>query len=693
MKFSLSWLNDFVDIAKAGGGDAVCRLLAQGGLPVEGVAVSAGDVILDVEITPNRPDAMSHHGLARDIAARAGLAFRAHPAVEPASSGPRVEDLTSVTIEAPRVCRRFGARVLSGIGGSPAPDRVRRRLSSIGAKSISAAVDATNYVLWETGQPLHAFDLDRLTGRRLVVRRAHKGEKLVTLDGIERVLETSDIVVADAERAVSLAGIMGGLSTAVTPATKNVLLEAAWWEPVSIRKTARRLDLHTDASHRFERGADPEATPGALDRAAAILLESSGGTLAPGSIDAHGAPWKTRRAALRLSRLRLLAGDDGLDLGMAAEALERLGFSIVRRGRRLAATVPSWRPDVSIEDDLVEEVLRVRGYDRLPSRLPATRGGGGHLEPLREVEELLTDAAVSAGLLETMSAPFSDRRSAEGAFGGWLAATGASTKPLSLSHSLDENRRDLRATLLPGLLDAAALNLHHGERVVGLFEVGRVFDREGVAEDPPSFESRRAAFALAGEWRAHWSIPVGDRRADFSDAKGFVERLLEPWAAAPTLAWKPFACEAFTPGAAATVKSPDGKMLAVVGLVAAGEREKRKTSEEIFVGEIVVEAIPARASRALFAPYSAYPPIEADLSFAHARTKPWSEIEAFVRSRGLAHLEAVRVVDRYEGGKVAEGEVKTTIRLTFRRADRTLEQEEVNEQVRLLAAALHQKGE
>lgn len=693
MKFSLSWLADFVDVASVGGADGVSRLLAQGGLPVEGVESSAGDTILNVEITPNRPDAMGHRGLARDVAAMAGLPFEKGPAPELAASGARVSELTSVTIEAPRMCRRFGARVLSGIGGSPAPERVRRRLSSIGAKSISAAVDATNYVLWETGQPLHAFDLDALAGRLLVVRRARKGEKLVTLDGIERVLETYDIVVADAERAVSLAGIMGGLSTAVTPATKNVLLEAAWWDPASIRKTARRLDMHTDASHRFERGADPEAIPEALDRAAAILLESSGGTLAPGFIDARGAAWKARRAALRLSRLRLLAGDDSLDLAMASEALERLGFSIVRRGRRLAAAVPSWRADVTIEDDLVEEVLRVRGYDRLPSRLPACRGGGGHLEPLREVEEQLTDSAVAAGLLETMSAPFSNRRSEEGAFAGWLAATGAAGQPLSLSHPLDESRRDLRATLLPGLLDAAARNLHHGERTVGLFEVGRVFGRAGDTHDPPSYESRRAGFALAGEWRAHWSASGGARGADFSDAKGLVERLLEPWFSFQTLAWKPFACEAFTPGAAASAATSDGKMLAVVGLAASSEREKRKTSEEIFVGEIVVEAIPARGARALFALYSVYPPIEADLSFAQARTKPWSEIEAFVRSRGLANLEAVRVVDRYEGGNVAEGEVKTTIRLTFRRADRTLEQEEVNEQVRLLAAALQQKGE
>ncbi|MGH9399603.1 MAG: phenylalanine--tRNA ligase subunit beta, partial [Thermoanaerobaculia bacterium] len=645
MKFALSWLADFVDVASAGGADGVRRLLAQGGLPVESSQPSGADTILDVEITPNRPDAMSHRGLARDVAAMAGLRLLPSPSPPAPTSGPPIDQLTSVTIEVPRLCRRFGARVLTGVGGGPAAQRVRSRLSSIGGKPISGAVDAANYVLWDIGQPLHAFDLDCLAGRRLVVRRAKKGERLVTLDGVERVLEPSDVVVADAERAVSLAGIMGGLSTSVTAATKNVLLEAAWWDPAAIRRTARRLNMQTDASHRFERGADPEAIPDALDRTAALLLDSAGGLLASGWIDERGAPWKMRRVALRLSRLSLLAGDDAIDLDFAGEALGRLGFAVARRARRLAVTVPSWRADVAIEDDLVEEVLRTRGYDRLASRLPAAQGGGAHLEPLRLVEEQLTDLAAAAGLLETMSAPFADRRAHEGAYGAWLNATGAAAPALRLSSPLDLSRPDLRATLLPGLLDAAARNLHRGERAVGLFEIGRVFDREGDPDDPPSFESRRAGFVLAGAWRAHWSASAAGP-ADFFDAKGLLERLLAPWAAPETLCWKPFACEAFTAGAAATVESADGKLLAVVGLAAAGEREKRKLSEEAFLCEIVVEAMPVRAGRARFAPDCSYPPIEADLSFAHARTRPWRQIESFVRGRGLANLESVRVVDR-----------------------------------------------
>jgi phenylalanyl-tRNA synthetase beta chain len=690
MKFLLEWVADFVDVTAAGGAAGVRALLDRAGFPIESVEGEGAGTVFDVEITPNRPDVMSHRGLSREIAAMASLSLLPLPPGEGRGEGAiPATQLTSVTIEVPRLCKRFGARVVSGIsGGAQAPERVRSRLAAIGSKPISAAVDATNFVMWEIGQPLHAFDLDRLAGGRIVVRKARRGERLVTLDGIERALDPADIVVADAERAVSLAGVMGGLDTAVTSRTKNVLLEAAWWDPPSIRKTSRRLGLHTDASHRFERGADPEAIPEALDRAAAILLESAGGTLAPGFVDARGAAWKIRHAALRLSRLRLLAGTEDLDLAFAADSLARLGFVLGKRsGRRLTVTVPSWRPDVSIEDDLVEEVLRIYGYDRLPSRLPPGRKAGGHLEPLRVIEERLSDGAAAAGLLETMTAPFVDRRSDESAYSAWLAAAGSAAEPLSIANPLDDARRDLRATLLPGLLDAVARNVHRGQRDIALFEVGRVFDRAGDPEEPASFESRRLAFSLAGQARSHWSASGAAALADFFDAKGLVERLLSPWLDPGALGWKPFPCDAFAAGASALVETSDGKALGVVGLVSRAEREKRKLTEDVFGGELLVDAIPpARAAR--FQPFSSYPPIEADLSFAHAKSTSWSEIESVIAGAKLADLESVRVVDRYEGPGVPQGRVKTTIRLVFRSPEKTLEQEAINREVRRLGDEL-----
>jgi phenylalanyl-tRNA synthetase beta chain len=692
MKFSLDWLGDYVAVAEAGGTDGVRRLLDRAGLPVASSEDARGDVLFDVEITPNRPDAMNHRGLAREIAAISGVPFESgggEKAGEPPSEGPPAHELSSVEIEVPRLCRRFGARVVRGIRSAGSADRVRARLASIGAKPIDAVVDSTNYALWDIGQPLHAFDLDRLRGGRIVVRKAKRGEKLITLDGLERELEPTDVVVADAERAVSLAGIMGGLDTAVSEKTTNVLLEAAWWDPVAIRRTSRRLGMHTDASHRFERGSDPEAILEALDLAARLLLGAAGGTLAPGRIDARGKALPRRRAVLRLERLRLLSGDERLDLDFAAEALARLGFAIAKRsGKRLTVEVPSFRPDVAIEEDLVEEVLRVWGYDRLPSRLPVTAGAGGHLEPLRLVEEKLSDEAVAAGLHETFSYPFVDRQADESSFSAWLEATGTAKTPLSIANPVDASRCDLRATLLPGLLDAVSRNFRHGAREVALFEVGRAFGADGDVSRPESFESRRFAFAIGGDVRPHWSVPVASRGGDFFDVKGLLERLLEPWVDPERLAWKPFRADAFAPGAAALCKTGEGRLLGAAGVVSQAERARRRLPEGVCAAEILVEAIPQDGRGARYVAYSAFPPIVADLSFAHSRDLRWERLEAFARKLDLLNLESLKLLDRYEGSGVAEGDVKTTIRLIFRSPDRTLEQGEVNRERDRLAAAL-----
>ena len=686
MKFSLDWLRDFVDVEAAGGADGVRRLLDQAGIPVESVAREGSDTILDAEITPNRPDAMGHRGLAREIAAMSGGAMRdpGDRYAEPPSEGEATEQLTSIVIQVSRQCRRFGARLVRGVRAAEAPARVRGRLAAIGAKSISAAVDATNYVLWDTGQPLHAFDFDRLAGGLLIVRRARRGERLVTLDGVERVLETSDVVVADAERAVSLAGIMGGLDTAVTVSTRNILLEAAWWDPVTIRRTARRLGMHTDASHRFERGADPEAIPPALNLAARLVLESAGGTVAPGYLDVHGAALRVRKTTLRLARLRLLSGDSRIDLDFAEEALRRLGFATEVRGKRIAVEIPLFRADVRREDDLVEEILRVWGYDHLPTTLPPATSPGGFQEPLREVEERLTDRAAAAGFFETVSYPFTDRGSEERAWDEWLRATGTASEPLSIANPLDATRRHLRATLLPGVLDAVSRNLRRGAEGVSLFEVGRAFGASGEPDRPESFESRRLAFATAGERRSHWSTPERQRAADFYDAKGLVERLVEPWIAPSDLTWRPLRVGALAPGAAAAVEGPGRVLLGIVGLVAEDERRRRDLGAPVFAGEILLDALPAATRPYAFRETPLHPAVVADVTVAHGRELAWERVREFVESRRVPGLECFGCHDRWEDPRDPE-RVKTTIRLVFRAADRTLEQAEVNEAVQRLA--------
>jgi phenylalanyl-tRNA synthetase beta chain len=390
--------------------------------------------------------------------------------------------------------------------------------------------------------------------------------------------------------------------------------------------------------------------------------------------------------------LRLLAGDPRLDLDFAADALTRLGFRVASKSaRRLTAEAPSFRPDVSIEEDLVEEVLRVWGYDRLPSRLPATAGAGGYLEPRRVVADRLSDEAAAAGLFETYSDPFADRESDEGAFAPWLAATGTAKEPLSLANPVDASKPHLRATLLPGILDAASRNFRHGARQVALFEVGRAFGSDGDPARPETFESRRFAFALGGEARPHWTTPPDSRGADFSDAKGLFERLLERPIAPDSLVWKPFSAPAFVPGAAARCETREGTTLGVVGVVGKGEREKRRLPEGVSAGEILVDAVPPGVSTVRFRPFSLFPPIVADLSFSLPASIVWESVDAFAREIGLANLESLRLFDRYAGPGVPEGQVKTTVRLTFRSVERTLEQDEVNAERDRLASALREK--
>jgi phenylalanyl-tRNA synthetase beta chain len=693
VKFSLEWLSDFVDISAAGGAAGVRSLLDQAGIPIESVEMRGGDTVLDAEITPNRPDAMGHRGLAREIAAMSGLPMKdlSERYAEPPSEGESMEHLASVVIQVPKLCRRFGARLVRGIGPGGSKEPVARRLSAVGAKPISAAVDATNYVLWDTSQPLHAFDFDKLSGGLVLVRKAQKGERLVTLDGAERVLEPSDIVVADAEKPVSLAGVMGGLDTAVTEKSRNVLLEAAWWDPVTVRRTARRLGMHTDASHRFERGADIDAIPGALNLAARLIVEAAGGAVAPGFLDAHGAAVRVRRTALRLSRLRMLSGDGRLNLDFAEQALGRLGFGSERRGKRLSVSIPLFRPDVRREDDLIEEVLRVYGYDRLPARLPAASSPGGWKEPLRVVEERLADTAAGEGYLEAINYPFVDRDADEAAWGDWLRLTETALEPIGILNPLDAERRHLRATLLPGLLEAVSRNLRHGAPGVALFEIGRAFGGAGQSDSPESYESRRFAFALAGERRGHWSVPEKLRGADFFDAKGFVETLVAPWIPAGALAWTPVRVAALTPGAAAAARTRSGELVAIVGLVSGPERERRGLPIEVFAGEILIDALSGGERPFVFQSFSPLPAITADVSFTQAKDLAWETIDTFVRERGLANLESLRLLDRYEGPGVPADCVKTTLRLTFRSSERTLVQEEINRQVRGLAGELSAK--
>lgn len=699
MKFSLDWLSDFADFGSVAV-DELADTANEIGLEI-GTIEKAGrdgtDTVLDADITPNRPDAMHHRGFARDVAAALGVRFDAARIAEtPGSVAEKAERHAAVTIEVPERCHRFAARMIRGIAPSASSPLWLARMEALGLKSIDATVDATNISLWGLGQPLHAFDADRVAGGRLVIRLARKGERLLCLDGVERELDPDDVVVADERRALSLAGVIGGAESAIAPGTTtNVLLEAAWWDPASIRRTARRHGLHTDASHRYERGADIRAIPEGLSLASRLILERGGGELLSGTVDAFPAPPAPRVVRLRESRLRGLSGLPGLSIGRAADILARLGFEVAVSGDELAATVPSWRPDVSIEEDLVEEVVRIHGYSKIPPALPAadrlaplylpTRRDGD--DAPRATEELAADAAREAGLYEAMNFPFADPAET-GSFGNLLGKPGFRAAPLQVANPLDATRPELRRLLLPGLVASASGNQRAGRPSIALFEIGRVWDRESSpGADPSGLESRHFASVLAGA--APGAVPI--RPMDVLDAKGVLRRILlavtgsDP---AFPLADNP----GFAPRAAMDVVVL-GKRVGVVGRLSEALLGSLPLPEGVLAAEIDLGQLPGRSVGPAFRDFSRFPAADVDLTLPCGPGTTWGMIEHVIAQSRLARLEDFALRKIYVDP--ARPDVRhVTMRLTFRAPDRTLSQEEVNrERDRLFEALKQEFGE
>jgi phenylalanyl-tRNA synthetase beta chain len=485
---------------------------ASPGVPFLKAVPAASDTIFEIGVTPNRPDALGHVGLARDLAALYGARFD-FPAPQAPSRvvAGNIDAFAQVTVEDAERCPHYGAAVVVDVRVGPSPDWLRYRLSSLGVRPISNVVDITNLVLLEFGHPIHAFDLDRVGGHHIVVRRARAGEKLVTLDGVSRSLAEDDLVICDVNGPVALAGVMGGQGTEIRADTKRVLIECAYFEPRGVRRASRRHGLHTESSHRFERGVDRGDAPDVLAHAAALIVELAGGAGVPGAIHRMAEPARPRAVPLRSSRLDMLLGVE-VPFAEALAILYRLGFEVERSADDGTATlvVPTFRPDVSREVDLIEEVARVRGLDLIPAVLPAIRP-----QPPRDtgvLEATARRAAVSLGLSEAVTYGFIS--AAE------LEAVGAPPSPVKLENPLSEERSVMRTSLLPGLLQAIGRAFSHGETEARLFTIGATF----AAGDRLPVERSSFAAVLAGLRGAYLARP---EPFDVYDAKGIAIDVVE----------------------------------------------------------------------------------------------------------------------------------------------------------------------
>jgi len=635
-------------------------------------ALDLEDALFEVNVTPNRPDALSHIGIAREVAALAGAALRP-PSAKPNEAGAPASDAVKVRIEAPEKCPRYAARVVEGIKIGPSPDWIVRRLERCGIRSISNVVDATNLVLLELGHPLHAFDLDKVAGREIVVRTARPGEKMITLDGKERALDADDLVIADRDRPSALAGIMGGGDSEISAGTTRVLLESAYFAPAGIRRSSRRHGLHTEASHRFERGADPGMVLAALDRCAALIAELAGGTVRKGIVDVHPRPVQAREVKVAWDRPGKVLGID-VPRSDVSRILSALGFQERSAdGQGAVFQVPSWRVDVSLEEDLIEEIARSKGYDAIPETLPDIAAETPSLSPTSLLLARMRDSLEASGFSETINFAFVAPKELEAIGSRVTSRTGTPSLGVALKNPISAELAVMRTSLVPSLLRDAALNLRQRNPDFRLYEIASIF-RPEPGNDTPVTELPRVAGLLAGRRSpAGWS--TGSEQVDFYDGKGAVERLLaalgilDPvW----TLGGEPW----LHPRAAAIVSS-GGTAIGCVGELHPRTAGAFDLPRGVFAFELSLDALRSRTKLVpRYHPVPRFPAVLRDLAVLVDDAVPADRVIGLVKGEGL--VEQVTLFDVYKGQPIPEGKKNLAISIAYRAPDRTLTDAEVD---------------
>ncbi|MEX0743896.1 MAG: phenylalanine--tRNA ligase subunit beta [Actinomycetota bacterium] len=639
-------------------------------------ALGLDEAVLDVEVTPNRPDFLSVLGIAREVSAATGV-----PLVIPDASleeaEESAEDVASLKVLDQERCPRYLARVLRDIRHVPSPIAVQARLTAAGMRPISAAVDATNYAMLEVGQPLHPFDLALLKGPGIVVRRADEGEKLVTLDEVERTFTADDLLICDVERPVAVAGIMGGALAEVSETTTDILLESAWFRREGIQRTRRRLGLSTEASMRFERGTDPEGVLLGADRASRLMVEWCGATVLRGALEVGGPPGR-RTVELRASRASALIGYP-VSTADAAAVFDRLGMPHEPvDDDRVRVEIPGYRVDLEREVDLIEEVARIQGYERIGSTLPPVRQAGGLPERYAFLGRV-RGALVRAGLREVRQIPFASDADLE---------LMGDRDAVRVTNPLLPEEGWLRTRLTPGLLKTVRRNAARQVRSVAIFEASTVFRRVGDrAEERPM-----VAFALTGAADPGWA--GGGRTFDFFDAKGVVEGFMAALGIEWTLGGAPGSnAEApgspFHPGRAGFVLSREGERVGVVGEIHPKVAASLDITGRVAVGELELSALMDLAPSAVqVRDVPRYPPVRRDLAFTVDAGTPAGAVQSALEETAGELLDSCLLFDVHSGPPLPEGKKSLAFSVDFRAPDRTLTDAEANEAVAAIASRL-----
>ncbi len=660
MKISLNWLNEYVraDLPTP----ELLERLTMIGLMAENAEEIDGDTIVEVETYANRPDTLGHLGIAREVAAMLGekLLEKAWPVDELPE---RVSDLTDVQIRDEALCPRYCAMLVRGVDVCPSPGWLRRRIVAMGLRPINNVVDISNYVLFATAQPLHTFDFAKLRGGRIIVRKAQKGETLKTLEGLTLELSPEMLVIADEAVPVALAGIMGGEETGVTDTTRDVLIESACFDPVSIRLTAKKAGLSTDASYRFERGSDIAFPPQAALMAASLLCRF-GGKVAKGILDVYPKPRKPKSAILRHRRISELLGTD-IPKDRVRRILEDLGFKVEESDKGVwRAEVPSYRVDIEREADLIEEVARFYGYDKIPSEVTPLASFEPPVNKKRERLQKLRQILLHQGLDEVINFCFSDPEKESGVASG--------REPISIRNPISSRSASLRTSLIMGLLENVAWNLNRGLDGVHIFELGNIYFKKDEA-----YEERLTLGLLTTGLlgRTHWQTKA--READFFIFKGAIEALMS------ALRYEPFSFSVdshpFFEEGASLALAYKGDTVGHLGVVKKSLKDLYSLEGTIYAAEINLAGLLEKQPKAFrFTPVAKFPGVSRDLSFLADRDLSYQDIQTAVAKLSVPFLEGFELTDRFTGPSIPGDKVSLSIRFRYRNPKRTLLAEEVD---------------
>jgi phenylalanyl-tRNA synthetase beta chain len=672
MKVVYNWLKEFVDVTAPP--QELASRLALSGTNIGGIENGPHGAVIDAEVSSNRPDCLGHLGIAREVSAVYKIPLK-HIAPKLSESAAKASEAIRVEIQSPELCGRYTARVIRGLKIQPSPKWLKDRLEASGVASINNVVDVTNYVMLEIGNPMHAFDYDKVRDHKIVMRKARAGEKMRTLDGVERTLDPNMCMVCDGNgsRAIG-SGVMGGAETEISFSTKNVLLECAWFDPISIRRAARSLKLHTEASTRFGRGADPEMAELASRRAAELILQLAGGELLSGVVDVY--PGKRAPKKIRVTRAEILRvmGGDVPDKEIEA-ILSALGFAPVRvdqnrgaAGSLLAAwecTQPSWRAEVEREIDLIEEIARIFGLDKFPPRLPAARQGAARL-PNYDAESRVRERLIGLGYREILTIPHvAEERDA--------LFRPADAQPARLANPLSEEASVLRSTGLVTMAAALEWNLNHSQRNVRLFEIGRHYRLNGHA----SVETRVLTIGATGEAREK-GLHDTSRDFSFADLKGDLEAI---GALAGGLSWEDGGAEWLHPAKRGRVLL-DGKELGAAGQLARRVAEKFKLRQEVFLAELQLDpvhaAIHAAKEARRYEPLPRLPAVERDFSLLLADGTHFSDVTKAIRALNISEISSIEATDLFRGKNVPAGKYSLLVRVTFQSREATLTEAQIS---------------